>query len=256
MSAQGIRSDADSVMRIASSVRERLSLETWNATSSLGRAAADLPPSRLPVISDRTLQTLDELVGLLAGTSGLFTENMTRGDSWLFQDLGRRVERGLQLCHLLGTTLVPARGDLEQLLRLLLICSDSLITYRRRYLTTLHPVSVVDLLVFDPANPRSLAFQVDRLNDHLEGLPHRRDNTGAPTAIDRAALKLKSHIGLGDPAALDLRSRGRRQALDRFLRTAAGDLGTLSDQVARHYFALNQRRATAGAIAPHSLGPI
>jgi uncharacterized alpha-E superfamily protein len=236
-------------MRIASCVKERLSLEVWNAASSLNREVANLPPAHGPVISDRTLRALDAIIGLLSSISGLFMENMTRGDSWLFQDLGRRVERGLHLSNLIYSTLTPPSRDPEGVLRLLLLCADSLITYRRRYLTVLHPVSVIDLLVFDPHNPRSLAFQVAQIGDHLAELPHRRD-AGPPLPMDKTALRLGSQLGLGDPHLLDERTRGRRAALARFLDALADHLGEFSDQVAHHYFALTRRRASAGLPRP------
>jgi uncharacterized alpha-E superfamily protein len=53
----------------------------------------------------------------------------------------------------------------------LLEIADSLLTYRARYLSSLQVAPVVDLLLTDDTNPRSLAFQVSALMDHLKRLP-------------------------------------------------------------------------------------
>ena len=59
--------------------------------------------------------------------------------------------------------------------------ADSSITYRSRYLTSLQTDLLLDLLLVDEANPRSIAFQLARLREHIEQLP------GSQTAIRRPA---------------------------------------------------------------------
>jgi uncharacterized alpha-E superfamily protein len=252
----GVRDDILSVMRIARSVKERLSIETWNATSHLEEASRSLPPVFNPVIGDRTLQTLDSIVGVLSSICGLFTENMTRGDSWIFQDFGRRIERGLHLSNNVYSMLTPPSGRPEDVLQLLLLCGDSSITYRRRYFTALHPVSVIDLLLLDPCNPRSMAFQIKRSQEHLDALPHRQAGYEPLLPMDKTALRLHSQVGLADPWALEAQepgggATGERKALATFLDEIARGLGELSDQVGAHYFALTRRGASnPGSTAP------
>jgi uncharacterized alpha-E superfamily protein len=53
--------------------------------------------------------------------------------------------------------------DITWLLRL----TDSIITYRSRYLSRPEWLPVLDLLVRDGANPRSVAFQVSGLADYV-----------------------------------------------------------------------------------------
>ncbi|HUF61778.1 MAG TPA: circularly permuted type 2 ATP-grasp protein [Verrucomicrobiales bacterium] len=243
----GLRADIASAMRIARGVKERLSLDAWHTASHLDQRARTLPPGRQTVISDRTLQTLDSIVGLLSGLSGLFMENMVRGDGWIFQDLGRRIERALQMCNLIYSTLTPPCRNPNALLRPLLQCSDSLITYRRRYFTSLQTVSVLDLLICDPDNPRSIAFQLHRIEEHLGGLPHRAQSHALPLPLDKTSLRLTSQTGLCDVAGLAETNRGRRLKLARFLDALASGLGIFSEQLAEHYFAITYRQSTASA---------
>ena len=48
--------------------------------------------------------------------------------------------------------------------------ADSGITYRRRYLATLQVAPVLDLLLTDDSNPRSLLFQLEALSEHWQAL--------------------------------------------------------------------------------------
>ncbi|MEZ5305393.1 MAG: circularly permuted type 2 ATP-grasp protein, partial [Verrucomicrobiales bacterium] len=241
----GLRADVESAVRIARSVKERLSLETWNSLAAAAQSEGALSQNPGVVISDHTVKSLDRTITLLSSISGLFMENMTRGDGWLFQDLGRRIERGAQLCRLLSTAIVPPARDEESMLRLLLRCADSLITYRRRYFTQIYSLAVLDLLLFDACNPRSMAFQIGEISSHLDGLPHRQQPKAAPLPMDQTALRLVSQIGLDEAKHLDGQVRGRRKDLAKFLEELAGHFGTLSAQIGDHYFAITRSQPSA-----------
>jgi uncharacterized alpha-E superfamily protein len=48
-------------------------------------------------------------------------------------------------------------------------------TYRARYRASFQPAPVLDLLIMDQSNPKSLAFQVNQLVAHTEHLPSSTD---------------------------------------------------------------------------------
>ena len=54
-------------------------------------------------------------------------------------------------------------GGLDVLLEL----ADSQITYRQRYVMVAALAPVIDLVMLDPNNPRSVVFQLDRIETHL-----------------------------------------------------------------------------------------
>jgi len=58
---------------------------------------------------------------------------------------------------------------------LVLGASESLVAYRRRYRSDVRLAAIEDLLVHDDSNPRSLVFQLDRINEHLAALPWNPD---------------------------------------------------------------------------------
>ena len=56
-------------------------------------------------------------------------------------------------------------------MRILLEIADSAMTYRSRYLNVFQLVPFVDLLLLDEHNPRSCAFQLAAIENHLRELP-------------------------------------------------------------------------------------
>jgi uncharacterized alpha-E superfamily protein len=95
---------------------------------------------------------------------------MTRGHGWTFLDVGRRLERASSLVGLLsGALKCEQRPDL--LWEPVLAISDSVMSHRRRYFGEIEPRGVLELLVSESNNPRSLVFQCDQLTGHAAELP-------------------------------------------------------------------------------------
>lgn len=181
----------------------------------------------MPVIDIQNPQAmLDSAKGLIEhfGTlAGLHSENMVRGLAWRFLDMGRRIERAIAICSISRQlTSLTEQGDA---LGVLLDLSDSQIAYRSRYLTGPMRNPVLDLVMLDPCNPRSLIFQVERLNEHIAALPGLTDDNvpEAPLLAVRAALALLETAtveSFGDGQVAEIQSR----------------LVTLSDAIATRYF--------------------
>jgi uncharacterized alpha-E superfamily protein len=111
---------------------------------------------------------------LLSAFSGMERENITRGAGWLFMSLGRRLERAIYLARLLREITLPLSEAEWPLLEYLLEVADSSMTYRSRYYTTLQRAAVLDVLMADETNPRSLAFQLIHVADLYNKLPRNR----------------------------------------------------------------------------------
>jgi uncharacterized circularly permuted ATP-grasp superfamily protein/uncharacterized alpha-E superfamily protein len=160
-----------SELRTANSMRERLSADFWsllvgieNGLASAGHLDSEADVLRL---TNRALQTM-------AALSGLAQENMNRVAGWRFLDIGRRIERGVNTCRL-ARLLAHDEATTDDL-DLLLDLNDSQITYRARYLVGLALTPVRDLVMLDPFNTRSLAFQLNTLKEHLAVLPPLNDD--------------------------------------------------------------------------------
>jgi uncharacterized alpha-E superfamily protein len=99
---------------------------------------------------------------------------MTQLAGWRFLELGRRIERGIMTCRFVRAFATPpvTGRALDALLEL----ADSQITYRQRYVMVAARAPVVDLVTLDPHNPRSIAYQLDRVEQHLAALPQQRSD--------------------------------------------------------------------------------
>ncbi len=192
------RANVGEARRTASVIRERLSIDAWRLFGDLLRQLT-LEPGRQPSegevyeVADRALKTL-------AAFSGLSQENMVRGPGWRFLDIGRRIERGIATCRFarhFAEANAPSDG-LDALLDL----TDSQITYRSRYMVGASLQPVVDLVMLDPYNPRSVAFQVDRLDTEIRDLPSLTED-GMLEAPRRLVLKLAAECRTAEAARLD-----------------------------------------------------
>ena len=119
---------------------------------------------------------------------------------WRFLDMGRRVERGVNICRF-SRMFAHDTATLDDL-DLLLDLADSQITYRARYLVGLALTPVRDLVMLDPYNTRSLAFQLSALKEHLSVLPNLQDD-GILEEPSRILLPLATDVETEDAKRLD-----------------------------------------------------
>lgn len=184
--------------RAASFIRERLSTDTWRLIGELNRSLAS--DWRAPLTEAEAFERADAALRTVAAISGLAQENMNRGAGWRLFDAGRRIERSINTCRFarhFASHNAPA-DDLDALLDLV----DSQITYRSRYLMGLSLNPVRDMVVLDPFNPRSAAFQVERLDEHLATLPLLSDD-GMLEPPRRLILQLAAEVATATAQALD-----------------------------------------------------
>jgi uncharacterized circularly permuted ATP-grasp superfamily protein/uncharacterized alpha-E superfamily protein len=204
--------------RTATSLRERLSPDAWQViTEMTERLAQEVDDDEgVVVAAELTLQEL-------ASFAGLAQENMNRAAGWRFLEMGRRAERAINTARFARQFAYDEAGgeDLDILLTLV----DCQITYRSRYLVGPLLAPVRDLVVLDPYNPRSVAFQVSALNDHIASLPTLKEG-GLIERPHRLAVALQATVTTAEAAALDTKS----------LFALEQDLLNLADAIGSHYF--------------------
>lgn len=196
---------------IGAGSRERLSADVWRLLDK------DLPntgplTARAAALSER-----------LAALAGLSAESMGRTASWRFLDLGRRLERAVSVCRLLKTFDVPDATADD--LALLLDLSSSAISYRQRYPGNLSARAARDLIALDASNPRSLAFQVQAIGDHLAALPRLSDD-GMAEAQEIEAMALAATLATFRADNLDTHA----------VQGIENRLLNLNDLIARRFF--------------------
>ena len=179
--AQGLRDSnhygsalslARSARTAASVIRERLTTKTWELIGRLESAIDPAPDVRLS--AGEIVDLTEEGLTVIAALSGLFDENFNRGAGWVFYVMGRCVERGANTCRLLRQ--FAGSDATEHTLGVMLDLINSQITYSSRYLVGVALAPVRDMALLDPFNPRSVVFQVNRIDEGIATLPVlRRD---------------------------------------------------------------------------------
>ncbi len=256
------------LQQVASKVRDRISVDMWRALSHLMvdmmadlTAMAQLPatngtdplefnqPDARGVLSD-VLELLDAGISRLAAFSGLVAENLTRGQSLTFLDMGRRLERSLQMSSLLrGTLCVETRNE-GSLLEALLEIADSSMTYRRRYFSMIQAAPALDLLLADETNPRSLAYQLAALDESIDRLPRDPALPGRSTE-QRLVLANLTELRLADVESLARADPSScRNGLVALLTKLEADLPVLSEVIAASYFSHLQTSRHLGSQEP------
>ncbi len=216
-----------SVQDSARKVRDRLSLDSSRIINHLEELAS--------TTAYDPLEFLDEILSALSSFSGLAMESMTRGLGWRFMDIGRRVERALFQTNLIIQALPLACGEPDSIPKALLEISDSTMTYRARYRSAFQLAPVLDLLLADESNPRSLAFQLSRIVSHMEHLPRQSEKRFAHQE-ERLALKMLTAIRLLELHDVHCREEhNRNEELDLMLTGISTDLKEFSQQITGHY---------------------
>jgi len=180
---------ARAARQAASVIRERLTPQTWHLIGRLETIIAEAPDRHLG--ETEILDCVDEALTAVAALAGLFDENFNRSAGWVFYELGRRIERGINTCRL--TRQFAGQDATEYALDVLLDLIDSQITYRSRTLIGVALAPVRDMALLDPFNPRSVAFQVNLVDEHLASLPELRQD-GVPEEPRRLATLLRAEL--------------------------------------------------------------
>ena len=234
----GLANAANRIIRNAVTIRDRLSLDSWQILSRLDYASLTPWPGQRERMGE-ALSTLNQMISHLSGFAGLASESMTRGPGWHFLDLGRRIDRAQNLLRLIELLLVPYAKNSRQLLEALLDICDSSMTYRYRYLMSYEIGPVLDLLVVDPSNPRGLAFQFVQILQHLDALPaadkaevarYRKKITEC-----RGNLRLFDADALGEDIVTDESGKEERAILRSRLREFSLQLHDLGDYISRRF---------------------
>ena len=214
--------------------RDRFSIDTWSILNRL-QSDSRTRPGRIPLAN--ALSLINTLIVDVAAFSGMEMENMTRGHGWRFLDFGRRLERGTNLVNLLSSAL-SAKANTSVLLEPLLEIADSSMTYRRRYLAQPQLPSVIELLIMDRGNPRSLAYQLIALTEHAANLPVSEHASNAPPEegpLHNLSLHLQK-LNLSEIAGLE--EKAQKEILSGSLGEWTTRLARISNDLTDHYFSL------------------
>ncbi len=227
------------VRESAAGVRERLSQDHWNqivrAEAEFLRRAAEQAAEKGEgsYASAAALRLLESASTALAAMTGAQTDRMTRDDAWRLLSIGRHIERLGFLSSALAAGLEIGSVHEVSGFEAMVALFDSTITFHARYQQRRDVATLVDLLVLDGDNPRSLAWVAQTLRGRIARLAGSAP--GKLTAL--------SHE-LPDPAEWTLErlceasDTGHYPALEEVLKTCESAAYQVSDAIGIRYFTL------------------
>jgi uncharacterized alpha-E superfamily protein len=169
--SDSLQSNFTRASRMAMQVRDRVSSDLIRIVSQFNSVAKVEGGTAWGYVSaGDALAVLNRCIAILSSLRGTEMENITRGPGWHFLNLGHRIERSIQMVRLFREIIVPHSSATQPSLEMLLEVADSSMTYRTRYFTIIQAAPVLDLLMNDELNPRSLAFQLKDLYAHCDYL--------------------------------------------------------------------------------------
>lgn len=224
----------------AAAVRDRLSQEQWNL---IERAEADFfqqCPSGAHAgdySALEALRVLEVLSGHMAAMTGAQTDRMMRDDGWRLLSIGRHLERLGFLAGALNNGFATGAVHDEAGFDAVVALFDSTITFRAQYQLRHDVPALLDLLVLDSDNPRSLSWVATTLRARLAKLERHTQDADAPllhgTRAD-SALFDPADVTLGGLCAQD--AEGRHAALLGFLDQCVQGAWQLSERLGARYF--------------------
>ena len=190
---------------VASQLSERFSVDNWRV---LNQMVSDKEQIEQPLSQSDAMGILDGVTASLMTLTGFSLDGMTRDLGWRFLSLGRRLERlQFQSVALQRALKMDANGNLNWLLEL----SDSIITYRARYRSQPEWLPVLDLLILDESNPRSIIFQLDGIQKSLKKIANAYGPCGEERfiALRKELFELEPDTDLycGNAQLIDLLAR-------------------------------------------------
>lgn len=210
----------------ARGVRDQLSADTWMVLTGVHEAISEFNDDASEDPGVMASAHAAVLHGMLA-LAGLGAESLVRDPGWYLMDIGRRVERALQLTRLISASLterLPAPTERAVIEAVLLACESS-VMYRRRHHGVVRVAPMTELLVFDDANPRALIYQLDRLRENFAALPEE----SVPVRLTRLISDLSTLVRRAEPAALEVSDDdGNRPALRTLMTETRARLEELS----------------------------
>jgi len=227
------------IRQAAAAVRERLSQDHWN---QIVRAEADFVLRSAEQAGEKhdggyavgaSLRMLESASAALSAITGAQTDRMTRDDAWRLLSIGRHIERLAFLSSALAAGFECGSVHEASGFEAMLAAFDSTITFHARYQQRRDVATLVDLLVLDGDNPRSLAWVTQTLRGRIARLAG-----SAPGKLSALSYELP------DPATWTLEhlcepgQDARYPALVNLFQTCETAAYHVSDAIGTRYFTL------------------
>jgi uncharacterized alpha-E superfamily protein len=224
--------------RAVYTVRDHWSTDTWRVLRDMEenwQKAFELRQTT----HHRIIYALDNLITSMVAFIGLNRESISREQGWTLLNMGRKIEQSLLLINMLRVTLIYRQDEqVEYILQeAVLKSNECLVNYRYKYRSHLKLALVLDLMLLDPLNPRSLIYQLERLKVDVSGLPKISAGHALPEherLVFEAYTMLK--LAVKEKLAEPEKNNGNYKTLDVFLTKMNKLLYSLPNVISKAYF--------------------
>lgn len=230
----GLTELINGIMRNARATPDYLSDDAWRALVNLEQMIDRIGLMK-HADAGRFLDQVDSILMQLATFSGLNNDTMSRTFANRFMDIGRHIERASKTLMLLNHAFQTLKPQDINHWELVLEVTDTVMTYRRRYRTRLHPTAILDLLLLDVETPRSIGYLAARLENLVLGLPVQQ-LVGRKTQLQQLAFRIHAHLQMAQTDELMTSEGSPKKPLFDSLDQMIDTLSSLSEAITLAYF--------------------
>lgn len=233
--AGSVANNLIAMIRASEQVKEQLSSDTQRVINNIGDQLDQLHNT----LNENGLTNSEEvqarLVTSLLALTGLIHDSMTRDNGWHFMEMGRRLERALQIVSSMRALLTPQFDELGQeiLIESALLSGEALINYRRHYQNGINMENGLEMILLNSRNPRSLIYQLAQLEMHFGDLPGKRDVLNEESKF---LLEATTAILLSNIKNLVGANGGVREDLDQLLARVQYLISSAAKTISQRYF--------------------
>lgn len=233
--AGSISNNLVAMIRSSEQVKEQLSNDTQRVINNIGDQLDQL---RFTLNENGLTNSEDaqaRLVTSLLALTGLIHDSMTRDNGWHFMEMGRRLERAMQIVSSMRALLTPAFDELGQeiLIESALLSGEALINYRRHYQSGINMENGLEMILLNNKNPRSLIYQLAQLEMHFSDLPGNRNTLSEESKF---LLEATTAIQLSNIQKLAITKGGVREELDQLLARVQYLVSSAAKAISQRYF--------------------
>lgn len=229
--------------RVVYAERDHWSTDTWRVIWSMENVLKATYSADTTHI--RALNILDSIITSMVAFIGLNRESISREQGWIMLDMGRKIEQCMLLTSMLRSTLVNKHDEQVNynLQEAVLKSNETLVNYRYKYRVHIQHELVLELMLLDPNNPRSIIYQLDRLKAYLNNLPKLQDGFSLQPH-ERLIFEAYSLLKLTDREQLTTldETGGQYKLLDEFLEKLYQLLFDITGAVSTLYFKHAQKQ--------------
>ncbi|MDR3507298.1 MAG: alpha-E domain-containing protein [Caulobacteraceae bacterium] len=183
----------------ARQVRDQITTETWERLNILYLRVTG--PYAEQEFAQSASTYLHGIIADLHLFKGAADATMSHGEGWRFLLLGVHLERAQRIARLLDVCFgdhagpTPMTDHLAQMAVLRMACA--LEPYLRVYTAEIHPLYVLQYLLFDEDFPRSIRFSTARIQEYLDKLAPR-STVVSRAGPERLAGRLNARLEFAD----------------------------------------------------------